>query len=369
MLTLSENFFIGRAGMGRLEVLNGALVRTIDRGSTHFISIGTNLTGVGTVVVDGQGSVLRSASSLRVGELGQGTLKISNGGMVDADNGLNGLDPLMPTVNRVGLLGRIELDGGTLIGFAPDSRRNLRYRGRRIRRWLGLVRGSVGFRATGTLGVGPGDLLQFAGNVSNQGSATIDRGEVQFLAGFTNNAQGVLAAPGRISLEDGTVRFAETLVNAGVISSARGTNNVHGADHQSRAPSSSPATPLPRFTTPSRISGGTITVLPRGNALFLADIVFTSAALLQLGVGLDGTTDTSAQLGVAGSVSLGGSLTVNVDGGFTPTLGQTFDLITAESGISGSVQQHRASPTSQARLEYRVIYNPTSVRLVVADET
>ena len=56
-----------------------------------------------------------------------------------------------------------------------------------------------------------------------------------------------------------------------------------------------------------------------------------------------------------------------VDGGFTPTLGQTFDLITADSGISGMFNSI-AVPDIPGPNEFRVIYNPTSVRLVVADE-
>ena len=114
-------------------------------------------------------------------------------------------------------------------------------------------------------------------------------------------------------------------------------------------------------------NSGTITVLPRGNALFLADAIFLGTALLDLGVGLDGTTDTSAQIGIAGSLTLGGSLTVDVHGGFTPTLGQTFDLITADS-VSGTFSTVTV-PNIPGILEYRVIYNPTAVRLVVADST
>jgi T5SS/PEP-CTERM-associated repeat protein len=365
MLTLGEDLFVGNAGMGRLEVLDGALVRTTSTSTLRSISIGATATGVGTVVVDGIGSLLRAGSKLvvgndgtsAVGDEGTGSLTIGHQAIVDVDN-------TSSATVTVGMQGRVDLDGGILIGQTPTSGFGTTVNG--ILGGSGLVRGSVAFGATGSLEVGPGDLLQFTGDASNQGSATIEGGELQFLAGFTNNAQGVLPAPGRMSLEDGTVRFAEPLTNDGVISSSRGTNNFHGAITNMGSvvvASDTVAVFHDTFTVP-----GSVEVKPRGNALFLANMVFTSAALLEIGVGMDGTTDTSAQIAVAGSVSLGGSLTVDVTGGLTPVLGQTFDLITAGNGISG-IFNSISVPDIPGMLEYRVVYNPTSVLLVVADET
>ncbi len=356
--SLSEDLYVGRAGMGSLEVLNGATFQTTSASSAHLVTIGAEATGIGTMVVDGLGSVFRAGHSLVVGDDGVGNLTIGHQAIVDVDN-------VTSAIVSVGTLGRMTLDGGILIGQTPTTGFGTTVFG--IVEGGGLVRGSVGFNASGTLEVGPGDLMQFSGDVSNQGSALIDNGELRFLAGFTNNAQGVLPAPGRISLEDGTVRFAEPLTNAGVVSSAHGTNNVHGEITNTGTIVVASET-VATFHDAVTNSGGTITVLPRGNALFLADVIFTSAALLELGVGLDGTTDTSAQLGVAGSVSLGGSLTVNVHGGFTPTLGQSFDLITSDSGISGTFGSVTV-PNIPGMLEYRIIYDPTTVRMVVADET
>ena len=329
--SMSQNLYVGRNGMGSLEILNGASFQTTNNGNSFFVSIGSNATGIGSMIVDGLGSVFSAGNKLyvaddgddTVGELdGVGSLTIGHQAIVDVDNGTS------PGI-RVGPLGRVTFDGGILIGPTPLTGFGTTVNG--IFEGGGLMRGTVAFNASATLDVGPGDLMQFNGDVSNQGSATIDDGELRFQAGFTNNAQGILPAPGRISLENGTVRFAETLTNAGVMSSAHGTNNVHGQITNASTGRIVVASDTVATFHDAVTNSGTITVLPRGNALFLADAIFLGTALLDIGVGLDGTTDTSGQIGIAGSLTLGGSLTVDVHGGFTPTLGQTFDLITADS--------------------------------------
>ncbi len=359
MLSLSEDLLVGNEGIGQLEVLNGALLRTTSTSTSHSISIGATDTGVGTVIVDGIGSVLSAGSRLFVGNVGAGTLTISDQAIVDVDN-------VTGARVTVGPFGRVNLAGGMLIGQTPTSGVGTTVNG--IFGGSGLVRGSVAFGATGTLELGADDLLQFTGDVSNQGSATIDGGELQFLAGFTNNAAvagSPLTPAGRISLEDATVRFSETLANDGVISSAHGTNNVHGEITNAGTIVVASDT-VATFHDTVNNTTGTIDVLPRGNALFLSDLTFTASSALVLSVASDGATNSSAQIGVGGGAALDGSLTVNVGGSFVPTLGQTFDLITAAdvSGLFSSV----TVPDILGTLEYRIIYNPGSVQLVVADE-
>ncbi|MEX2091072.1 MAG: hypothetical protein WD971_00265, partial [Pirellulales bacterium] len=364
ILTVADFLFVGQRGIGSLEVLNGALVRTIDRSSTRFISIGTDLSGVGTVVVDGQGSILRSASSLRVGELGQGTLKISNGGMVDSDNGLNGLDPLMPTINRVGLLGRIELEGGTYIGFTPTLAGAF---GTVVDGYVGgsgLVRGSVSFGDDSSAAANFDDVLTFDGDVSNQGSFSIDHGEVRFLRGFTNNPQGIFDGPGRISLENGgTVRFTETLINDGVLSSAHETTNIHGEITNQNAIVVARDT-VATFYDAVNNTTGTITVKPGGNALFLADLSFVGLGSLQLGLSTTDLGDDSAQISAGGVVTLGGTLEITFDGGYAPAAGQSFELISAGGGISGAFDTVLL-PLVPQDLEVGVLYSPTSVMMEI----
>jgi T5SS/PEP-CTERM-associated repeat protein len=348
ILTIGEDLFVGAEGIGHLEVLDGALVRTIDSGSSDAVNIGSGATGVGTAVVDGAGSVLRVGSNLIVGGLGIGTLTIGEQAIVDVDNTSN-------SKVTVGGAGRLLMEGGTLIGLATTVNGYLGGHG--------LVRGTVGFSDDSFLETGPGDLLRFSGNVSNQGSVTIDHGEIHFLAGMTNNAIGMEDAPGRITLQNGTVRFAQTLVNDGVLSSAQGTNNIHGEITNQGAIVVASDT-VATFHDSVTDNGGTITVLAAGNALFLADVMFDAASLLNLSIGSEGTTQNPAQLGIAGGLALAGGLNVDVDAGYTPNIGDSFELISASGGVTGTFDT-TTLPDIPGMLEYGILYNATSVRMEV----
>ena len=249
ILTVADFLHVGQSGIGTLNVLNGALVRTLNTSSTRFISIGSEATGVGTVVVDGQGSVLRSGSSLIVGgtvtgppaTYGQGTLRISNGAIVDADN---------TTLARVtvGLLGRIELDGGTLIANTPV----LPAYGTTVDGYLGgsgLVRGSAFFGGDSSVEANSGDVLRFNGDVESQGAVTIENAEVRFLAGFTNNAAVGAIPPGRIYARERYRTVHRSCSSTTACSALPTVPRTSTARSPTKAKSSSPATPSPPSTT------------------------------------------------------------------------------------------------------------------------
>lgn len=358
VLSIGNNVFVGDGGIGYLEVLNGGLVRTIATSSNRLLSIGTQATGVGSVLVEGTGSTLRVGSNLVVGGLGAGTLTIGDGGVVNA-NITTG------RTTTVGPLGRVIMSGGTFMGQTPSVGF-----GTMVDGYLGgsgLVRGSVQLNDDSVLEAGPGDLLRFTGNVSNQGAATFQQADVHFLAGFTNNTQGVNDAPGRVSLQNSTVRFSQTLVNDGVISSPYGANNVHGEITNQGTivvGSNSVAT----FHDAVTDNGGVVQVLQGGNALFLADLTFTggSGALLSLDVDEFGATSTP--IGVAGELTLAGDLTVDATGDYTPMLGDTFELFAAAGGVDGMFDNVML-PELPGMLEFGLIYNPTSVLMAVQIDT
>jgi T5SS/PEP-CTERM-associated repeat protein len=353
-LSVGENLTVGAEGTGWLSILDGARVITRDDSPADAVRIGGSATGVGTVEVDGPGSLLWVGSNLFVGSSGIGTLQISGGGIVDSNN-----RGAAATVNvTIGTRGRVELDGGTLIGTAIDLDGLLAGHG--------LVRGTVAVDANAFIEVGDSQLLRFDGTVTNQGSMTIESGEIHFLGSLANSAQGAFDAPGRITLMDGTARFSTTLTNSGVIASTWGTNNIHGEITNAGnivVASDTVAVFHDAVTTTT----GTIDVLPRGNALFLADATFTAASSLQLAVGNDGDTNNSAALAIAGEANLGGNLRVNTAGGFTPMLGQFFDLITADGGINGQFA-NIILPGLSPGLEFGVIYTANSVQLAVQIE-
>ena len=386
ILTVNDFLTVGQRGIGTLNVLNGALARTLSTSSSRFIGIGTEASGVGTVIVDGQGSVLRSGNSLVVSgnstttptAYGQGTLKISNGAFVDVDN---------TTLARVtvGSLGRIELDGGTLIAKTPtltpivpvvlsDVPENY---GTAVNGYLGgsgLVRGSVYLGGGASTEANAGDVLRFDSIVSNQGSISVIGGEMQFLSKFTNNvalpgpppATALPASPsGRISLENGgTIRFPQTLttVNDGVLSNARGATYIHGAITNNGEIVVARDATATFYDTVN--NAGTLTVKPGGNALFLADLMFVGLGSLQLGLSTTDLGDDSAQISAGGVVTLGGTLEITFEGGFAPTAGQSFELISAGGGIVGAFDS-MLFPLVPQDLEVGVLYGPTSVMMEI----
>jgi T5SS/PEP-CTERM-associated repeat protein len=353
LLTVNENLTVGDDGMGSLEVLNGAWVRTLSTSLSRSITIGSSATSVGTMVVDGLGSVLTAGSNLNVGGAGQGTLAISNQAIVNVTN----------VTNRkitVGPLGRIELSsGGKLVGLSTTVNGYLG--------GSGTVSGIVSYLESSEMTVGAGDLLKFSGDVTSNGAFTIDQGEVQFLGNFDNAGTDLLDTPGRITLENGTIRFYEPLINEGVISSSHGNNALHGdilnAGHIYVAGDS-----VATFYDPFIDLGGTVDVLHGSTALFLTDLTFQTSSTLQLSVGLDeNMMDDSSQVSVAGEATLGGELMINLPGNYTPELGQSFTLITASDGIVGTFDS-MTLPEIPGGLEFGVLYDANSVRLEIQIE-
>jgi T5SS/PEP-CTERM-associated repeat protein len=417
LVTLSDSMYVGQKGIGDLQILNGALVRMLDYSTSRVVSIGVDPGSNGSVTVDGQGTLLRSAANLRVGESGQGSLEITHAAMVDVGFPTPPLIPNFPSVSigvnansvgsvivdgtgsllqthdtlvvgssglgtlkirnggqvnitdktaadsvQVGSLGRIELAGGTLSGSTPDAALLPTTFGTTVDGFLGgsgLVRGTVQFNENSVLEAYKGDLLKFQDFVSNQGAFTIDGGEVQFLAGLTNNAQGGFNASGRISLENsGTLRFAGPLTNDGVISNAHGTTNIHGEIDN-------PGDIVVARDTVATFhdsvnSTGTITVLPGGNALFLADLTFTATAALEMGVEASDFTASSPLISTNGVATLGGSLDISLDGGYSSLIGQSIELLSAGGGIFGAFDSIEL-PTLPDDIEVGVVYSPTSV--------
>ena len=352
---------IGGAGQGTLTVQNQGIVDLAGPVGVNpppaTTVVGADPTGVGVLIVDGPGSLARPGANLLVGDEGQGTLIVKNQGIV-------ALDDVATAEITVGPFGRVEMQGGTLIGSKPTVGFGTTVDG--FLGGSGLVRASVSFSDTALLGVGSGEVLRIDGDVSNQGAITVKGGELRLLSEFTNNIQDMHAAPGRITLEGGTIHFFEPLSNDGVISAAHGANNVHGqiTNNGEIVVASDTVATFHDLVTNGL---GTITVLPRGNALFLTDATFTSASLLDFSLGSDDAADSSAPLGATGAVSLDGDLAVAVDAGYMPALGDSFELITAGNGIGGTFD-NVSLPNLSGGLEFGLIYGASSVMMQVMIE-
>lgn len=424
MLTVPQNLVVGQSGFGTMSISNRAFVRTTQNSRSNYVSIGRNASGVGNLLVDGTGTVLNVGSSLRVGESGFGALLITNGAIVNAIDGstpltgtpppfmsigtnasgvgnvlvdnsrllvrreleVGGLGqgtltikdggfvqildnpPLAPTI-VVGPYGRIVLDDGTLMGSTPDPTPPPAMPvvfGTELFGYLGgsgLVRGSVLVDGDAFVEASPGDRLTFDSAVSNQGAVTIDGGEMVFNRQFANNVGGLGIPPGRVSIENGgTVRFRELLTNNGVISAAHGAVNIHGEIDNTGEIAVARDTTATFYDAVT--NSGTITVKPGANAFFLTDLSFLGLSLVQLGINSTDLSSDSSHINSSGVVTLGGTLAVTVEGGYESLIGKPLELISASGGIVGQFDE-LLLPLIPNDLEIGLEYTPTGLMMEV----
>ena len=104
LIVIPDSQIIGEEGLGRLEILDGGMVYASD--TTNTTLIGATSTGIGTVVVDGTGSIWKIDDDLTIGGSGYGRLLVQDNGIVDIDG--------PGDVTLIGATGRLELDGGVL---------------------------------------------------------------------------------------------------------------------------------------------------------------------------------------------------------------------------------------------------------------
>ncbi len=358
-VSVGQNMTVGDQGIGRLDLLSGALLRTEDSVGASF-TIGATAGGAGEVYVDGIGTRLRVGDDLVVGGAGLGTLTISNQAIVDADNSAS---PLA----TIGQEGRVTLDSGTFLI------QTLAVNG--VLGGSGLVRGDtvgtelITVAAGGRVEADAGELLQLDIDVNNQGTVSVGGGEIEMLEAFTNNAQGAAAAPGRVTLESGRVRFTEGLVNNGVVAATEGSSDIHGEVTNNAGASvivarDAVATFYDAFTD----NGGTLSVLGGGNALFLADLTFQAASALVLGLDTDPQSNGGAPIGVTGMANLAGDLTVQVPSDYVATLGDTFVLLEASEGVNGGFATSTL-PDLPGNLEFGLLTLGDTLQLEVRIET
>ena len=74
------------------------------------------------------------------------------------------------------------------------------------------------------------------------------------------------------------------------------------------------------------------------------------------------------RLVINGAVQLAGRLDIDIDGGFVPVAGQTFDIITATGGVTGLFTTVTLSGMP-AGLGFAVTYPTNAVRLTVVNAT
>ena len=335
-LLLNVNAGIGIASFGSIDVINSARLQTIESAV-----LGDTALGSGSVLVDGLGSRwgvgLVSAGtlgSLTLGDAGRGVLTIQNQGRTQVlfdtelgaaaggygeitvtgrnslmqssvlmvignaagtgmgvvnveDNGLARAD-FSATVNPQGF---INLDGGTFL--TPLLTNN-----------DGVIRGSGVVNAT---------VVANNGDIRNAAGVANTRERLLFTGAVTNSVGSVIESQG------GEMEFQKIVVNNGQIFGRdaifRFRAGVSGTGGEMFIGNSTIESPIP-------LTVASLTVEDSGSSSVIGDLTLTGNLNMEIGYSF-------SKLFVTGDANLGGALNITLESGFTPYIGQSWEIITA----------------------------------------
>lgn len=345
-------FLVGVLGTGQLQILNGGTVY-----SAGDMIIGHETDSLGTIIVSGLGSTLVAKELINVGNLGSGVLRIEDGALV-----VHTADTPMIEDFTVGTLGSLELSHGRL-----DSRLSLINHGTVTGNGRMEFAGTISNLPTGHIATEVGERLVLNGVVENAGSISIDGGEIQFLKNVTNSGAG-----SEITLRGGGVaRFPITDFGfdsiSGLLATTTGTNDIYGtvrlqgADSRISASGNSTAT----FHDPVTNEGGKIEVFAGSTIVYLEGLTsIGSSAAVSIDLAAPEGTLESARIDIGGAAQLSGTLEVGLATDFQPSLGDTFQIMEAPGGITGTLALASA-PNLPDWMQWHLDIHPTSVVLSI----
>ena len=361
----SNQGFGNSIGIGRLNVLNGAELRTdsdldlSEAGQLSFVTVG----GVGSLLAvdDDYGPAIPGFSSTTV----------SDGGVlfVGRDFGPAG----RVTVDGVGstVLGgfgtfrvgeQFTASGGASVvlpnhtaDVLPTGRLSIDDAALRFDTVLnaGLITGSglietrsINNNATGRIEARAGDDLAFTSDPNNSpfslvnfGEVLVDGGLLSFDIPVVNNANG-FDGTGTITLSSGELRAQPgnfgnpSFTNQSLFAATGGVSHVRGAvvNNSNGQIAVTNDSTLIFHDSVTNQSSGEISVMPGATAVFLGGLTNSQGGTLL--ANLAGTSDDTG-FGTAEVVGLAQFLGATVDvasiGGFEPSLGDSFTLLTASS--------------------------------------
>ncbi len=240
----------------------------------------------------------------------------------------------------------------------------------------GVVRaegGTLTFASAGNTNAAGGRLESSTGSqlLYTQGLTT-NSGLIALTGGAFDNNNLALANPGRIEgygavrtgglTNSGAISVADALDVLGPVTNNGSVNTTTGATVRFFGPVSGPG---------SYSGTGTVTFLntfsPGASPAAVnfggdVDLAGTSTLVIELaGMSSGSQYDT---LAAAGDVTLGGTLDVDLLGGFTPAPGSVFQIVSAAGGVGGSFAE--ASLPSLVGANWQLRYNENAVLLQVA---
>jgi T5SS/PEP-CTERM-associated repeat protein len=398
--------FLGNftADAGALDAILGvahtlSAGRTLDVGS-NAMNVATNLTVDGGTI---QGATLTFGST--------SVVTIQNSGVAAFTGAITN-----PAGSRV-FVGNGELRAGTTLTNAGELRlaggattiSATAVNNSGVLAGNGLVNSVVTNSTTGQIRVAAGERLQFVsatGTNSNNGEINVDGGAIEFSRVLTNSTAS--PSTGLIVARDATLRFNGGLSNSGSLTFATGVSNVFGD-----------VANLNNLATPGRIlvtagaqanffddvvNSGAIQVSASGamesTAVFMGsfsgngvtgsghvfmegdvrpgfspgtmafggDVSFGPTSVLEIELGGLTAGTQYDRVTVAETAVLGGALEVSLINGFTPTVGNSFQILTATEGLTGEFV-NSLLPSLTTGLGWDVDYTATGVRLSVITAT
>ena len=332
----SREIYVGGGGTGQITVSGGGRV------NNTYAYLGAYSTGDGSVTVTGAGSIWNNTGDLyvggnSVGPRGSGKLSVQESGLVKVAGAL-----------KIWNTGMVTLDEGTLsVGsIDAESFANLDF----LAGTLNLTSDSLSVGASGSFGNELNINRKQTMNVTKLASVAAD-GTLVVFGGFSSGGLTNL----------GTTLFVNTTI-AGTVNNATGSaTNVVGnvvfeglvsggggffgsgtADFQGGvSPGASPAR-----------------VNIEGSANFAA----SNTLFIELG-GLAAGTEFDV-LEIGGRADLGGTLDVSLLGGFIPSAGDRFDVLTAAL-VQGTFDT-KSLPTLADGLQWLVDYRTDGMSLLVS---
>ena len=247
-------------------------------------------------------------------------------------------------------------------------------------------------QSTGTLRIDSGDHLRIVTGLThaNHGSLQLQGGLVDFSGTLTNESTGSIVGRGTLSTAAGLVNQGKLTLSSGttdlfgdVTNQAAGQVIISGnanvtfwddVAHTGATFHVSPGSTVTFFGAAGfGISGDTSQVFfeadiipgqSPGLSSFGGSVHLGSGAHLQIELaGTDRGTEYDA-LDIARAATISGQLTVSLLNGFAPSLGDTFEFVTAVESLTGTFA-NESLPNLGSLLKMQTFYSPNAVMLAV----
>ena len=311
--SFNDNLSVGRNGTGTLTISQGGKV------TTNSLFIGTVASGTGNVTVTGSGSLLESTGTyLHVGRSGNGTLTISDGGVVNGGFGDIGFfSSSSGSVTVTGAGSQWNSRGSLFVGNSSSSSTgtlNISDSG------LVSTDAQAFINATSSVNLSNGATFIATGGVTNDGSINVTSGLVDVHGVVTNSDAGMIDVGGAlVTFHDNVLMDAANMniQNEGLVTFLGSYNG--GSDGLGAVQAFGEFTP---GNSPATVTFG-------GNLEFAS----STDTFFEIGGLATGEFDSVM---VGADLTLDGTLSLDLINGFELTAGDEFLIFDVQDNLFGT---------------------------------